>query len=95
MLNSPGQELFDILSSPKVEPPARNDSTPLDNGLRTQLVKAGEWVDWIDEYQEGIRLLDFGESFLKGEEPEKLAQPSNLRVPETIFTYHFDYRLDL
>lgn len=95
MLNSPGQELFDILSSPKVEPPARNDSTPLDNGLRTQLVKAGEWVDWIDEDQEGIRLLDFGESFLKGEEPEKLAQPSNLRVPETIFTDHFDYRLDL
>ncbi|KAJ5193399.1 hypothetical protein N7449_009541 [Penicillium cf. viridicatum] len=48
-----------------------------------------------DEDEEDIRLLDFGESFLEGEQPEKLAQPSNLRVPETIFTDRFDYRLDL
>lgn len=60
-LNSPGQEPFDILSSPKVEPLACNNSTPLDNGLPT--VKAGEWVDWIDEDEEDIRLLDIGESF--------------------------------
>lgn len=30
-----------------------------------------------------------------GKQPEKLAQPSILRVPETIFTDRFDYRLDL
>lgn len=95
VLNSPGQELFDVLGSPKTEPLALIDGTPLDKGLPTQLVKAAEWVDWIDEDEEDIRLLDFGESFLEGEQPEKLAQPSNLRVPETIFTDRFDYRLDL
>ncbi|KOS38318.1 hypothetical protein ACN38_g10875 [Penicillium nordicum] len=95
VLKSPGQELFDVLGSPKTEPLALIDGTPLDKGLPTQLVKAAEWVDWIDEDEEDIRLLDFGESFLEGEQPEKLAQPSNLRVPETIFTDRFDYRLDL
>ena len=80
---------------PEIEPLARVDGTPLENGLPTQLVKAAEWVDWIDEDEEEIRLLDFGESFLRREEPEKLAQPGMLRVPETIFTDCFDYRVDL
>lgn len=63
--------------------------------MPTQLVKAAEWDEWIDEDDEEIRLLDFGESFFQGEEPKKLAQPSSLRVPETIFTNFFDYRVDL
>ncbi|OQE60814.1 hypothetical protein PENNAL_c0090G10877 [Penicillium nalgiovense] len=45
------------------------------SGLPTQLVKAAEWIEWIDEVDEDIRLLDFGESFLQGQEPQKLAQP--------------------
>lgn len=59
------------------------------SGLPTQLVKAAEWIEWIDEVDEDIRLLDFGESFLQGQEPQKLAQPGSLRVPETIFTDFF------
>ncbi|KAB8217158.1 hypothetical protein BDV33DRAFT_193808 [Aspergillus novoparasiticus] len=71
------------------------DGAPLQNGLPTQLVKAAEWVEWVDEDDEEIRLLDVGESFLQGEEPKVLAQPGTLRVPETIFTDRFDYRVDL
>ncbi|KAJ5679999.1 hypothetical protein N7536_011138 [Penicillium majusculum] len=67
VLSSPGQELFDVRGSLKVDPLPRKDSTPLDK--------------WI--------------SNLAGKQPEKLAQPSILRVPETIFTDRFDYRLDL
>lgn len=74
---------------------ARIDGTPLENGLPTQLVKAAEWVDWIDEDDGDNWLLDIGESFLQGQEPEKLAQPGISRVPETIFTDCFDYRVDL
>ncbi|CAG8901418.1 unnamed protein product [Penicillium egyptiacum] len=95
LLNSLDKEFFDVLGFPKIELLARIDGAPLDNGLPTQLVEAAEWVDWTDEDVEDIRLLDFGESFLKGEQPEKLAQPDNLRVPETLFTDCFDYRLDL
>lgn len=94
-MKSPEKGFFDGLGFPEIEPLARIDGAPLDNGLPTQLVKAAEWVDWTDEDEEDIRLFDFGESFLEGEQPEKLAQPSNLQVPETIFTDHFDYRLDL
>lgn len=94
-MNTTEEELFDVLGSPEIEPLARIDGTPLENGLPTQLVKAAEWVDWIDEDDEDIRLIDIGESFLQGEEPEKLAQLGTLRVPETIFTDCFDYRVDL
>lgn len=89
------EELFEILGPTEIEPLARMDGTPLENGLPTQLVKAAEWNDWIDEDDEDIRLLDFGESFLRGEEPERLAQPGTLRVPETIFTDCLNYRADL
>ena len=56
--------------------------------------KAG-WDDWIDEDDEDIRLIDWGETFVHGAEPTKLAQPADLRAPEIIFSGRFDYRLDL
>ncbi|BAE65843.1 unnamed protein product [Aspergillus oryzae RIB40] len=72
-----------VLGTPEIELLARVDGAPLHNGLPTQLVKAAEWVEWVDEDDEEIRLLDVGESFLQGEEPNVLAQPGTLRVPET------------
>ncbi|KAH8429360.1 uncharacterized protein LDX57_007024 [Aspergillus melleus] len=93
--NMTEEQLFEVLGVPEIAPLARIDGTPLENGLPSQLVKATEWTDWIDEDDEDIRLLDFGESFLQGEEPTRLAQPGILRVPETIFTDSFGYRVDL
>ena len=93
--NQTEDELFGILGIPEIEPLKRVDGTPLGNGLPAQLVKAADWDECIDEDDEDIRLLDFGESFYHGQEPPKLAQPASLRVPETIFTAHFDYRVDL
>lgn len=95
LLNKTEEELFEVLGYPDIEPLSRLDGTPLETGLPKQLVKAAEWVEWIDEDDEDIRLLDFGESFLQGEEPEQLSQPGTLRVPEMIFTRVFDYRVDL
>lgn len=89
------EQLFDVLGFPEIEPLERIDGTPLGNELPAQLIKAAEWTEWIDEDDEDIRLLDFGESFYQGQEPQKLAQPGSLRVPETIFTDCFDYRVDL
>ncbi|KAJ5124952.1 uncharacterized protein N7515_008777 [Penicillium bovifimosum] len=87
--------LFDVIGPPEIEPLAYIGGSPLEHGLPSQLIKAAEWVNWIDEDDEDIRLLDIGESFLQGEEPETLAQPGSLRVPETIFMDSFDYRVDL
>lgn len=89
------EEIFSVIGYPEIEPLARVDGTPLKNGLPTQLVRAAEWVDWIDEDDEEIRLLDIGESFVQGHEPSQLAQPGPLKVPETIFMERFDYRVDL
>ena len=74
---------------------ARLDGKPLDNSLPKQLVKSADWETWVDEDEEDIRILDFGEAFLQGNEPKVLAQPGQLRVPELIFTDSFDYRVDL
>ena len=63
--------------------------------MPTQLVKAAAWDTWIDEDEEDLRIIDFGETFNQGSEPVKLAQPGPLRAPETIFEDKFDYRLDL
>ncbi|KAJ5544637.1 hypothetical protein N7461_006941 [Penicillium sp. DV-2018c] len=89
------EQLFDVLGFPEIEPLKRIDGTPLGNELPAQLIRAAEWNEWIDEDDEDIRLLDFGESFYQGQEPQKLAQPGPLKVPETIFTDCFDDRVDL
>lgn len=94
-MNITEEQLFDVLGYPEIEPLVRIDCTRVGNGLPTQLVKAAEWAEWVDEDDEDIRLLDIGESFLQGQEPRKLAQPGTLRVPETILADWFDYRVDL
>lgn len=40
-------------------------------------------------------MIDWGEAFKNGMEPSRLAQPGDLMAPETIFTGHFDHRIDL
>ncbi|GAQ39208.1 hypothetical protein AtubIFM54640_006584 [Aspergillus tubingensis] len=89
------EELFAVLGSPEVEELARLDGKPLENSLPKQLVKSAEWESWVDEDEEDIRILDFGEAFIQGNEPKVLAQPGQLRVPELIFTDCFDYSVDL
>ena len=89
------EDLFDILGGPEQEELARLDGKPLNNSLPKQLVKTAGWDNWTDEDEEDLRVIDFGEACLQGTEPRMLAQPDNLRAPETIFTTNFDYRLDL
>ncbi|KFZ07582.1 hypothetical protein V501_06315 [Pseudogymnoascus sp. VKM F-4519 (FW-2642)] len=84
-----------VVGTPEVEELARIDGAPLRQGLPNQLVKAADWMEWIDEDEEDIRLIDFGDTFTQGAEPERIAQPGVLKVPETIFTDKFDYRIDL
>lgn len=89
------KDLFQVLGAPESEELTRLDGDQLSDGLPKTLVKAAEWADWVGKDEEDIRIFDFGQSFPKGEEPVKLAQPSPLRAPETIFEKSFDYRVDL
>ena len=87
--------LFEVLGSPESEELVRRDGKPLSETLPSHLIKAADWVDWIDDDEEDLRIIDLGEAFLNGVETKKLAQPSSLRAPETIFTGSFDHRLDI
>ncbi|KAK0391163.1 hypothetical protein NLU13_0664 [Sarocladium strictum] len=91
----PEERLFAIIGAPEWTMLARVDGEPLCSSLPKQLVRKAGWDDWVDEDDEDIRLLDWGEAFLHGAEPAKLAQPEDLRVPETFFIGRFDYRVDL
>ena len=73
----------------------RLDGQPIDDSLPRQLVDVAAWEDWIEEDEEDIRVIDFGQASMHGQEPERLAQPEGLIVPESILTNTFDYRMDL
>ena len=87
--------LFKVLGAPEPKKLTHLDGTPLGESLPKHLIPSAQWSDWADEDNEDLRILDFGESFLQGAEPERLAQPVPLRVPEIIFAEPFDHRVDL
>ena len=91
----PQEDPFEVLGIPEFEALARVDGQQLQPGVPKQLVKKADWENWIDEDDEDIRLIDFGEAFVQGLKPDSLAQPADLRAPETNFTDCFDHRLDL
>lgn len=92
-LNKDG--LFKVLGDPIVEEFARLDGKPVGDNCPKQLVESTCWADWSDEDEEDIRIIDFGQTFLQGYEPRRLAQSGDWQVPEEILADAFDYRLDL
>ena len=89
------EKLFEVIGAPSVENVERIDEQPLADGIPSYLVKSATWCGWVNEYDEDFRLLDFGESFVHGREPEIITQPGGLMPPETVLTETFDYRVDL
>lgn len=84
-----------IIGSPVVEALIREDGQPVEPNFPKHIVRRAEWDEWLDEDEEDIRLIDWGESFRLGEEPDRVAQPIDCKAPETIFTDRLDYRIDL
>ncbi|OBT68843.1 CMGC/SRPK protein kinase [Pseudogymnoascus sp. 23342-1-I1] len=91
----PKEKLFEVIGAPSIENVERIDTQPLADGIPSYLVKSASWGGWVNEYDEDFRLLDFGESFVHGREPEIITQPGGLMPPETVLTEWFDYRVDL
>jgi len=91
----PLKSMLKVLGEPKAEPLVRLDGQLLSPGMPEQLVETTGWLDWIDEDEEDVRLIDVGEAFAHGKEPAELAEPGKLQAPEGIFMGKFDYRVDL
>jgi serine/threonine-protein kinase SRPK3 len=89
------KKIFRVIGSPEWENLIRLDGKAIEPGMPTQLVKTAVWDNWVEEDEEDVRLIDFGEAFAHGNEPSTLAQPKGLEAPETIFIDSFDYRVDL
>lgn len=89
------EKLFEVLGAPSVGNVARVDGQPLADGIPHYLVGSATWDGWVSECDEDFRLLDFGECFVLGREPEIITQPGGLMPPETVLTEGYDYRVDL
>lgn len=89
------EDMFKVIGAPKTQKLARLDGEALAPSMPSQLVEKVRWAHWIDEDDEDIRVIDFGEAFARGAEPDQLAEPPGLQVPEKILTGKFDYRVDL
>lgn len=63
--------------------------------LPAQVVASADWAAWFEHPVEDIRLIDWGESFPADETRSVVAQPVNMRSPETFFVESFDSRHDL
>jgi serine/threonine-protein kinase SRPK3 len=90
------KKIFDILGKPETCSLKHIDGSSLSPEKPTQIVQTPRW-NWVDEDEEDFRLIDFGEAFSNDNPPNTLAQPFDLRAPETFFldTYDIDYRVDL
>lgn len=88
-------EILDVIGGDYTCGLTRVDGRPLESRLPSEYTQSADRLDWDDQSNSGLRLLDFGESFLHGAEPDEIAQPPELRVPGIIFTKRFDCRIDL
>ena len=89
------ERILEILGEPYFEELERLDGKPLDHGLPKYIVEAADWDKWLFEEKEDLCILDLGEAFVEGSEPERLAQPGALQAPETFFIGRFDHTVDL
>jgi hypothetical protein len=87
--------MLKVVGAPKTEKVEDGDGHVVTSGMPDHLVERIGWDNWIDEDEEDVRVIDFGETFAHDAIPTELAEPSEFQVPERIFTGRFDYRVDL
>ncbi|KAI1735360.1 kinase-like domain-containing protein [Xylaria scruposa] len=88
------EDLFDAAGDP-VTAEYTSDQIPWSPELPKHLVQATIWGGWYEPGEEDLRLIDMGETFPVGDIVTKIAQPMDVRSPETFFIGSFDYRHDL
>lgn len=88
------EDIFDILGGrPTIAQYIGNEALPAN--LPSQLVKCVDWDMWTDRDEEDVRLIDWGLAFPMGQVVTSIAQPIDLRSPETFFSAYLDHQHDL
>ncbi|KAI0414055.1 kinase-like domain-containing protein [Xylaria grammica] len=88
------EDLFKIIREPDTAD-YTSDQIPWSPELPKHLVGCTLWPDWYEAPYEDLRLIDLGEAFPVDSTVASLAQPRDVRAPETFFIGSFDYRHDL
>lgn len=83
------------LGRPETGTVQRTDGQPLGPGLPRYLVRPTSYHQDIETSFGPIKIVDFGQSFLRNESPDTLHTPFPYRAPEIIFQDKLDYRVDL
>lgn len=95
-LQSLSEEAFwGVVGRPETVELLAADGSLLSPSLPKQLVRKVNWDSWVDEDEEDLRLVDFGETFRIESPPKVLPQPGPLRAPERLLTDSLDHRVDL
>lgn len=90
------EEFLRKLGRPETGPIHRTDNQPLESGLPRYLVRPTSYHQDIETSFGPIKIVDFGQSFLRNESPpDTLHTPFPYRAPEIIFQDKVDYRVDL
>ncbi|TRX88294.1 hypothetical protein FHL15_010798 [Xylaria flabelliformis] len=88
------EELFYEMGDP-VTAEYTSDQIPWSPELPKHLVQYTLWPGWYEPDEEDLRLIDLGEAFPVDDRVTEIAQPGDVRSPETFFIGSFDYRHDL
>lgn len=87
------EDFLHKLGRPETAPIHRTDNQPLESSLPRYLVRP---TSYHQEIETSIKIIDFGQSFLRNEPPpDTLHTPFPYRAPEIIFQDKLDYRVDL
>lgn len=86
--------MFDVLGgNPAIAIYSGHQALP--SSMPSHLVKCADWDMWTDRDEEDIRLIDWGLAFQMGQVVASIAQPIDLRSPETFFSAYIDHHHDL
>lgn len=89
------EQLLKVMAFPEVVSLSRADGKPLGIHLPQLMVTGALWSDWVDEDEEGIRILGFGQSFRATMNSNQLSQPIQIQAPELIFKDTATHTVDL
>ncbi|KAF2022232.1 hypothetical protein BU24DRAFT_417870 [Aaosphaeria arxii CBS 175.79] len=96
-INTIPEEVFlRKLGEPETAPVHRSDGQPLlESHVPKYIVRPTFYPVKVRSSFESIKIIDFGQSFLRHDVPHEFHNPLAVRAPEIIFKDKVDYRMDL
>jgi len=89
------EKFTEMLGTPEIGEVRRSDGEDMDPGIPEYIVRPASYQTHSWSSTQSIKIIDFGESFLRTAVPQTLHTPLAVRAPEVIFQDRIDYHVDL